>query len=90
MPLGRLMVSSINILSPLENFRADAVNEIIRGIENYVQRAERKVRYRLKEHSHIFTNEKIDEQELRFTVARIGRASDRERLQLDENGSKNN
>ena len=30
-----------------------------------------KVRYRLKEHSHIFTNEKIDEQELRFTVARI-------------------
>ena len=48
-----------------------------------------KVRYRLKEHSHIFTNEKIDEQELRFTVARIvEELRIRERLQLDENGSK--
>ena len=48
-----------------------------------------KVRYRLKEHSHIFTNEKINEQELRFTVARIvEEIRIRERLQLDENGSK--
>ncbi len=48
-----------------------------------------KVRYRLKEHSHIFTNEKINEQELRFTVARIvEELKIRERLQLDENGSK--
>ncbi|MEK6564524.1 MAG: CpaF family protein [Candidatus Omnitrophota bacterium] len=48
-----------------------------------------KVRYRLKEHSHIFTNEKINEQELRFTVARIvEELRIRERLQLDENGSK--
>jgi len=48
-----------------------------------------KVRNRLKEHSHIFTNEKINEQELRFTVARIiEEIRIRERLQLDENGSK--
>ncbi|MDO8748707.1 MAG: CpaF family protein [Candidatus Omnitrophota bacterium] len=48
-----------------------------------------KVRHRLKEHSHIFTNEKINEQELRFTVARIvEELRIRERLQLDENGSK--
>ena len=48
-----------------------------------------KVRYRLKEHSHIFTNEKINEQELRFTVARIvEELRIKERLQLDENGSK--
>jgi len=48
-----------------------------------------KVRYRLKEHSHIFTKEKINEQELRFTVARIvEEIRIRERLQLDENGSK--
>ncbi|MEK6567971.1 MAG: CpaF family protein [Candidatus Omnitrophota bacterium] len=48
-----------------------------------------KVRYRLKEHSHIFTNEKINEQELRFTVARIvEELKVRDRLQLDENGSK--
>ena len=48
-----------------------------------------KVRNRLKEHSHIFTKEKINEQELRFTVARIvEEIRIRERLQLDENGSK--
>ena len=48
-----------------------------------------KVRNRLKEHSHIFTNEKINEQELRFTVARIvEELRIKERLQLEDNDSK--
>src|SRR3989338_5206233 len=48
-----------------------------------------KVRHRLKEHSHIFTNERLDEQELRYAVSRIvEELKIRERLQLDENSGK--